>query len=309
MRSDGRFEQNESPYGARRPGLGVPRIRTGPPFGAAAFRFSTGAPGANQAKCFAVAPTPGFIAPSMLHPACFSTVFDADIPPDGFPRRWAIVTAHARTGTVRPFLEDACADTALAAEIDRLGLRRWRVTGRSDSGDHAEPGWGVDCDAARARDLGRQFDQAAIFWVVDGDLLGGECGEGVSGVKVGALAPRLNPPVSGLGGEATFGKFAGGDTSRRAALLRFLGEPSERASSFASLLAESDESDYSAADWCAAAAEFQNRLEVAGRVSPFAHKLGYLSCCASAIARIPPALRPSLTEAFIAMWFEYGYEG
>lgn len=245
----------------------------------------------------------------MIHPACFGTVFDAAPPPGGFPPRWAVVTAYARTGTVRPFVEDAGADAALATELVLAQVPHWRVTGRSASGDHAEPGWGCDLAAADALALGRRFGQTAIFQVDGGDLWVAECDAGGACVRIGALAPKMNPPVTGLGGDAGFVKLAGDEVVRRAALLRFLGPEDARADNFRALLGEADDSGYGADDWCAAAEDFQNRLEVAGRSSPFAHKLGYLSCCASAALVIPPMLRPPLAEAFAAMWAEHGYEG
>lgn len=245
----------------------------------------------------------------MIHPACFSTVFDAEIPAGGLPAHWALVTAFARTGTVRRFDDDATADAKLAAELDRLGLRRWRVTGRSPAGDHAEPGWGVDCDLSVARDIGQQFDQAAIFWIIDDLLWVGECGVGVSGVRIGPLSTKLNPPVTGLGGEAKFQKFAGADPVRRAALLRFLGAPDARIANFQTMMHEADASEYSPYEWCAVAADFQNRLEWDNRTSPFEKKLGYLHCCADAARSTPNALKPGLADTFASLWGQYGYEG
>ena len=245
----------------------------------------------------------------VIHPACFSTVFDIEPPSGGLPKHWAVATAFARTGTVRPFAEDEAAGTRLAAELDNLGLRRWRVTGRSPSGDHAEPGWGVDAPVALARDIGQQFEQVAIFWILDGVLWVGECGVGVSGVRIGPLAPKLNPPVTGLGGDAKFQKFAGSDPVRRAAFLRFLGSPEERSANFSRLLREADESEYSPGDWCATAADFQNRLEWDNRASPFEKKLGYLHCCADAARSAPNAIKPVMPDTLDAMWRQYGYEG
>lgn len=245
----------------------------------------------------------------MIHPACFSTVFDVVPPPGGLPVNWTLVTAFARTGTVRPFAENEAADARLAGELDKLGLRRWRVTGRSPSGDHAEPGWGIDAPVALARDIGRQFDQVAIFWILDGVLWVGECGVAVSGMRIGPLAPKLNPPVAGLGGDAKFQKIAGPDPVRRAALLRFLGAPEARAANFQTLLREADESEYSPYDWCATAADFQNRLEWDNRTSPFEKKLGYLHCCADAARSAPNALKPGMSDTLDAMWRQYGYEG
>jgi hypothetical protein len=245
----------------------------------------------------------------VIHPACFSTVFDVEIPAGGLPTNWALVTAFARTGTVRRFAEDEAADARLAGELDRLGLRRWRVTGRSPAGDHAEPGWGVACELAVARDIGQQFDQAAIFWILDDVLWVGECGVGVSGVRVGPLAPKLNPSVTGLGGDAKFQKFAGTDSVRRAALLRFLGSPEGRAVNFQTMMSEADESAYSPYDWCATAAELQNLLEWDNRVSDFEKKLGYLHCCADAARSAPNALKPELADTFANLWAQYGYVG
>lgn len=245
----------------------------------------------------------------VIHPACFSTVFDVEIPSGGLPANWALVTAFARTGTVRRFAEDESADARLAAELDKLGLLRWRVTGRSPAGDHAEPGRGVACELAVARDIGQQFDQAAIFWIIDGILWVGECGVGVSGARVGPLAPKLNPPVIGLGGDAKFLKFAGTDPVRRAALLRFLGAPEVRAANFQTLMREADESSYSPYEWCSVAAEFQNLLEWDNRTSDFEKKLGYLHCCADAARSAPNALKPDLADTFASLWSQYGYAG
>jgi hypothetical protein len=245
----------------------------------------------------------------VIHPACFSTVFDVELPSGCLPAHWALVTAFARTGTVRRFAEEVEADARLAAELDKLGLRRWRVTGRSPAGDHAEPGWGVACELSVARDIGQQFDQAAIFWVLDDVLWVGECGVGVSGVRVGQLGPKLNPPVVGLGGDAKFQKFAGPDPVRRAALLRFLGAPEVRAANFLTLMHEADESEYSPYDWCAVAAEFQNLLEWDNRTSDFEKKLGYLHCCADAARSTPNALKPALADTFASLWAQYGYVG
>lgn len=245
----------------------------------------------------------------MIHPACFSTVFDVESPAGGLPANWTLVTAFARTGSVRRFAENEAADARLAAELDKLGLRRWRVTGRSPAGDHAEPGWGIDAPVELARDIGQQFDQVAIFWILDGVLWVGECGVGVSGVRVGPLAPKLNPRVVGLGGDAKLLKFIGTDPVRRAALLRFLGAHEERASNFQTLMREADESEYSPYDWCSVAAEFQNRLEWDNRTSDFDKKLGYLHCCADAARSAPNALKPDLLDTFESLWTQYGYAG
>ncbi len=70
-----------------------------------------------------------------------------------------------------------------------------------------------------------------------------------------------------------------------------------------------DESDFSQSDWANAAAIFQKKLETQKRFAGFSKKLGYLCCCAGALAGMPPELRPALARHVEAMLDEFGFSG
>lgn len=92
---------------------------------------------------------------------------ESAIPATGF----AIVTACNPGDRVRSDDANRRADDGLAADVDRSGWRRFRVIGASPHLRHQEPGWGVVSGSlAEAVDLGRRWEQMAIFWV-EGDTL------------------------------------------------------------------------------------------------------------------------------------------
>lgn len=244
-----------------------------------------------------------------MHPAYFHTVLDTATPAElGADTPWCVVTAHAPLGATRRFADDAEADRRLRARLLALGAPHWRATGRSPEGDHAEPGFGVVMPLSETKALGREFSQKAIFRIHDGDLWVVACAHDGALLRVGSLAPRLNTPPVPFAGRDTLANLLPAP-EKLAALLRFLGPPSDRAASADALLRAADASHASPEDWCAAAAELQNRLETAGRVSPFAKKFGYVSCSAESALATPAALRPPLAETLAAMWETYGYDG
>ena len=243
-----------------------------------------------------------------MHPAYFHTVLDTALPADLGDTPWAVITADAPTGSVRSLAENEEADRRLATHLNELGARHWRVTGRSREGDHAEPGYGVAIPLSAAKSLGRLFAQKAVFWIQHGELWVADCSPCGAAVRIGALSPRLNTgPVAFAGRESLAAAFPQ-DRRRLASLLRFLGPAGTRAEAAAEFIRDADDSCFTLADWCLAAAEFQNRLELAGRTSLFSKKLGYLACCAESQLPIPPALRPTFPVAMASMWDAYGYE-
>ncbi len=97
----------------------------------------------------------------------------------------------------------------------------------------------------------------------------------------------------------------------RAAFARFLQMvPSlPHGAQMAQFQAAVDASDFSLADWAAAAAVFQEWLEAGNRTARFARKLGYLTCCAESLGAVAPALRPTLAEQVRTMLADYGFGG
>jgi hypothetical protein len=84
----------------------------------------------------------------------------------GWPENFAVVTAcNPRGGGSRE--DDAMATSALAHCLDKRGYGQHPVTGLSGDGAHEEFGYAVwGCSLEEALELGREFHQNAIFWIV-----------------------------------------------------------------------------------------------------------------------------------------------
>ena len=96
-------------------------------------------------------------------PTEFTQVFfRASVPFGGWPKRFAVVTAHNPDGQlVEPAANDA-ADEALRDAIEKLGLTYFRVTGGSRDEKHQEPGWGFSSTTPQsAQELSQRFQQDA----------------------------------------------------------------------------------------------------------------------------------------------------
>ena len=96
-------------------------------------------------------------------PTEFTQVFfRASVPFGGWPKRFAVVTAHNPDGQlVEPAANDA-ADAELRTAIEKRGLTYFRVTGGSRDEKHREPGWGFSSTTPQsAQELSQRFRQDA----------------------------------------------------------------------------------------------------------------------------------------------------
>jgi hypothetical protein len=106
-----------------------------------------------------------------MNPAYRTACFRCEIRREDVPARFAIITAFNPEDRICPDELNRRADLELAEELDRVGCRRFRVTGGSPDFSHAEAGWGCETGSLEsALLLGRRFRQAAIYWV-DHDVL------------------------------------------------------------------------------------------------------------------------------------------
>ena len=108
----------------------------------------------------------------MIKDCYLKTVFVAKQPaPDNWPDGFAVITACNPLGQRLDEKSNKSAAVRLRKTITRLGLKRHRVTGMSADMKHREPSFAVwGCGLATALDLGRQFNQDAIFWAEEGRL-------------------------------------------------------------------------------------------------------------------------------------------
>lgn len=116
--------------------------------------------------------------------------FRATAPPDGWPPRFAILTACNPGGRVQGAAANAEAERRFVAELDRRRLWHWPILGGSPDFSHKEESYAIETDAATAVELGRQFAQEAIFWV-EGDLLWLISCESDEREKIGAWRERI----------------------------------------------------------------------------------------------------------------------
>jgi hypothetical protein len=114
---------------------------------------------------------------SRLKAPYFSAFFSTE-PRGKVPARFAVVTAHDPMGRKASPAANRKADAALRRHVDAMGIRRFRVTGGSEDGEHREAGWGLIVASPKtARGLSALFDQNAFYWVSGGRIyLGSSAG-------------------------------------------------------------------------------------------------------------------------------------
>ncbi len=105
------------------------------------------------------------------------------------PARFAILTAYDPRGKKATPAKNRAADKRLAAELDALKIKRFRVTGGNESGSHREPGWGLLASAITARALAVKYDQDAFFWITAGGIYLGSA-EGGRLIRAGSWETR-----------------------------------------------------------------------------------------------------------------------
>ena len=92
-------------------------------------------------------------------------------PPSRWPKAFAVITACNPLGQGLDEEADKAATVCLRKAINRLGMKRHRITGVSADMKHREAGFAVwGCDLPAAIQLGREFAQNAIFWIEEGKL-------------------------------------------------------------------------------------------------------------------------------------------
>jgi hypothetical protein len=110
--------------------------------------------------------------------AFLHAVFNGVEPMGGWPEGFVIVTACNPCGAIVDAKRNESLDRELSAILKGKGLAHCRMTGGSPDGSHREPGYLVECDALVGLELGRKFEQVAIYEVVDGELYLVDCQDG-----------------------------------------------------------------------------------------------------------------------------------
>ena len=91
--------------------------------------------------------------------------FQLDSPAVDLPVEFGIVTACNPMGVTVEASVNEGLDRDLGLSLLGQDIPHFRVTGGSRDMSHAEPGYGCAVDRERIVELGRQWNQEAVFWV------------------------------------------------------------------------------------------------------------------------------------------------
>jgi len=102
-------------------------------------------------------------------PEYFETYFEVELPADGLPPHFGIVTACNPGGREASIRFNTEADAELRRCLPRLGRPFLRITGRSLDNRHREPGFGiVTNNPDEILQVSLHLGQEAFFWVEGG---------------------------------------------------------------------------------------------------------------------------------------------
>ena len=117
--------------------------------------------------------------------------FQLDSPAVDLPVEFGIVTAGNPMGVTVEASVNEGLDRDLGLSLLRRGIPHFRVTGGSRDMSHAEPGYGCAVDLERIVELGRQWNQEAVFWVQEDQLFLVSCTDSKHEEPLGSFRERL----------------------------------------------------------------------------------------------------------------------
>ncbi len=109
-----------------------------------------------------------------------------------WPEQFVIITAYATTGEVWSDERNRKADDELRSCLSGLASEIRRITGYSPKTGHMEPGWAVELELEKAKEIGRLFMQDAIYIVESGSLWVIGCEKSGSPIFVDEFLGRLD---------------------------------------------------------------------------------------------------------------------
>ena len=115
----------------------------------------------------------------MILPEYLQTIFIAKETPDGgWPEKFAVLTAcNPMSSGERK--DDAAATIRMRKRLSRSGHKRYRITGSSPASNHLEASFAAwNLSIEEAMEIGREFQQNAIFWIDEGRIEVVSCANG-----------------------------------------------------------------------------------------------------------------------------------
>ncbi len=117
--------------------------------------------------------------------------FQLDSPAVDLPVGFGIVTACNPMGVTVEASVNEGLDRDLGLSLVDQGIQHFRVTGGSKDMSHAELGYGCAVDRERIVELGRQWNQEAVFWVQGDQLFLVPCNDSKHEEPLGSFRERL----------------------------------------------------------------------------------------------------------------------
>lgn len=113
--------------------------------------------------------------------------------PEELPESFCILAARNPEEQNDSLEKTISLDTALKQRLDALGLHRVPLAILSPDDARNQPGWAVSCPLAQGLELGREFQQEAIHFVDDGELIHVRCKDGMES-PLGEFGEHVSDP-------------------------------------------------------------------------------------------------------------------
>lgn len=111
------------------------------------------------------------------YPGYFGARLDVEVPDDGLPEEFWVITACDPDGVVMEPEVNERRTLDFRSELLEAGLMFFPVTGYDPEGSHREPGFGIVTGEEDALEAGRRLEQIAVYQVTEGGVWLVFCGE------------------------------------------------------------------------------------------------------------------------------------
>ena len=133
-----------------------------------------------------------------VNPFYLSTFLDLGVDWSEQPEEFAIISGYATTGEKWPTERNQQADEQLHHRLVENGTWLRRVTGYAPDTGHNEPCWAIAISFDEACDIGEEFLQDAIYYVVGDDLFVSHCDSRRVKTPISKFSVKIRPMKQGV---------------------------------------------------------------------------------------------------------------
>ena len=133
-----------------------------------------------------------------VNPLYLSTFLDLGVDWSEQPEEFAIISGYATTGEKWSTERNQQADEQLHYRLVENGTWLRRVTGYAPDTGHNEPCWAIAISFDEACDIGEEFLQDAIYYVVGDDLFVSHCDSRRVKIPISKFSIKIRPMKEGV---------------------------------------------------------------------------------------------------------------